>query len=291
MFEGFARHRITVDEVEINCVVGGQGPPVLLLHGYPQNLVEWARLAPLLTDRHTVVCADLRGYGDSSKPDPDGKVSTYSFRTMAADQVHTMRRLGFDEFQVVGHDRGGRVAHRMALDWPATVTSLTVLDLVPTTSLYLDTDMRLAATYWQWYFLPQPAPLAEHLIGADPDFYFEHCLISNGGSALDHFDPDMLTEYRRCWNDPAMIHASCSDYRAGISIDLETDIGDCEAKVECPTLVLWAAKGLLREHFDIGAVWESRCRAMRSAAIPAGHFFPEQRPEETANALREFLHE
>lgn len=290
MFEGFSRHRFQVDDVEISCVRGGSGSPVLLLHGYPQNLYEWAALAPLLTDEHTVVCADLRGYGDSGKPDPLDDVSTYSFRRMAGDQVEVMRQLGFDSFQVVGHDRGGRVAHRMVLDWPGVVTSLTVLDLVPTTSLYLDTDRHLAQTYWQWYFLTQPAPLPERLILGDPDFYFEHCLVSNGGSALEHFDEQMLAEYQRCWRNPAMVHASCADYRAGRSIDLDTDVADQHVKVNCRVLALWAANGLLRQHFDIGAEWESRCPDLRSASVQGGHFFPEQQPELAAAELREFLH-
>ena len=183
MFEGFQRKKIEVDGATINCVYGGEGDPVLLLHGYPQTLSEWAKLAPLLVNQHTVVCADLRGYGDSSKPVGAADHSNYSFRTMAADQVSLMRALGHERFHVVGHDRGGRVSHRMALDWPDQVRSLSVLDLVPTHALYNQTNRKLAATYWQWYFLPLPTPFPERLIGADPDYYFENCLVSVGGSS------------------------------------------------------------------------------------------------------------
>lgn len=243
MFESFQRKKIEVDGATINCVYGGQGDPVLLLHGYPQTLSEWAKLAPLLASQHTVVCADLRGYGDSSKPVGAADHSNYSFRAMAADQVSLMRALGHERFHVVGHDRGGRVSHRMALDWPDHVLSLSVLDLVPTHALYNQTNRKLAATYWQWYFLPLPTPFPERLIGADPDYYFENCLVSVGGKGLDSFDADMLAEYRRCWRDPAMIHASCCDYRAGASVDLSHDEVDLHIKLDCPVFALWGAMG------------------------------------------------
>ena len=290
IFDGATRTRVDTGEVEINCVVTGHGPPILLLHGYPQNVAQWAALVPLLSSDLTVVCGDLRGYGDSSKPhaNPDG--TTYSFRAMAADQVAVMAALGFESFHVAGHDRGGRVAHRMALDHPERVRSLTVMDLVPTRAMYLDTNAKLARQYWQWYFLPLPEPFPERLIGADPDYYFENCLVVNGGTGLEGYDAEMLAEYRRCWRDPAMIHASCADYRAGATVDLEHDAADLDEKVGCPTLALWGGSGLLRTHFDIGAEWAKRCLDVRSAAIAGGgHFFPEQQPRETAAALLEFV--
>jgi haloacetate dehalogenase len=289
MFEGATRTRIAVGDVEINCVFAGQGPPLLLLHGYPQNLSEWAALTPLLTQDLTVVCSDLRGYGDSSKPRAADDGSTYSFRTMAADQVALMEALRFSSFHVGGHDRGGRVAHRMALDHPDRALSLSLLDLVPTYAMYNDTNARLAARYWQWYFLPLPEPFPERLIGADPDYYFENCLVANGGAGLERYDADMLAEYRRCWRDPAMIHASCSDYRSGATVDLAHDAVDLDQKVACPTLALWGADGLLREQFDIGVEWAKRCSDVRSASVPGGHFFPEHNPRDTAERLLEFV--
>jgi haloacetate dehalogenase len=288
LFPGFSTHDIPVGEVTIHCKVGGSGPPVLLLHGYPQTLAEWARLAPLLAANRTVVCADLRGYGDSSKPETASDFSTYSFRAMAADQVALMKALGHQRFDVVGHDRGGRVAHRMALDWPQQVRSLTVLDLVPTHDLYMRTSKRIASTYWQWYFLPLPAPFPERLIGADPDYYFQNCLVSVGGTGLDAFDPQMLAEYRRCWRDRAMIHASCNDYRAGSSIDLQHDEADLHRRLTCPVLALWGAQGLMQSLMDIEALWRARCENLRVGTIPGGHWFPEHAPEQTAQALLEF---
>jgi haloacetate dehalogenase len=261
----------------------------LLLHGYPQTLSEWAKLAPLLAEKHTVVCADLRGYGDSSKPVGATDHSNYSFRAMAADQVSLMRALGHERFHVVGHDRGGRVSHRMALDWPDHVRSLSVLDLVPTHALYNQTNRKLAATYWQWYFLPLPTPFPERLIGADPDYYFENCLVSVGGKGLDSFDADMLAEYRRCWRDPAMIHASCCDYRAGASVDLSHDEVDLHVKLDCPVFALWGADGLMCKLMDIEAAWRARCANLRVDQVPGGHWFPEHAAAQTAAKLIEFF--
>jgi haloacetate dehalogenase len=289
MFETAKRTRIDTGEVEINCVVAGSGPPLLLLHGYPQNVAQWSALTPLLEASLTVVCADLRGYGDSSKPRGAADGSTYSFRAMAADQVAVMAALGFEQFHVAGHDRGGRVAHRMALDHPLRVRSLAVLDIVPTYAMYMDTNMRLARQYWQWYFLPLPEPYPERLIGADPDYYFENCLVANGGAGLDAYDAACLEEYRRCWRDPAMIHASCCDYRSGATVDLEHDAADLDRRLACPTLALWAGDGLLARLFDIPAEWRKRCEDVRSVAAPGGHFFPEQQPRATAAALLEFV--
>lgn len=289
MFEGFERRKIEVDGATINCVFAGQGDPVLLLHGYPQNLSEWAKLAPLLAEGHAVVCADLRGYGDSSKPVGLPDHSNYSFRAMAADQVAVMRTLGHERFHVVGHDRGGRVSHRMALDWPDQVRSLSVLDLVPTHALYNQTNRKIASTYWQWYFLPLPSPFPERLIGADPDYYFENCLVSVGGKGLDSFDADMLAEYRRCWRDPAMIHASCCDYRAGASIDLAHDEADLHVKLDCPVFALWGADGLMCRLMDIESVWAARCNRLQVDQVPGGHWFPEHAATQTAAKLRGFF--
>jgi len=199
MFEGFRRGRMQLADVTINYLLGGSGPPVLLLHGYPQNLSMWARVAPILAQRFTVVCADLRGYGDSSKPAALPDSSNYSFRAMADDQVALMKSLGHERFHAVGHDRGGRAAHRMALDHPEAVASLAVLDIVPTHAMYMETDRHRSQAYWHWYFLAQPAPFPERLIGADPDFFFETCLVGWGKTRLEDFDQEMLADYRRCW--------------------------------------------------------------------------------------------
>lgn len=289
MFEGFSRRRITAGEVEVNCVVGGSGPALLLLHGYPQCLEQWAPVAERLTDDFTVVCADLRGYGQSSKPHDDSG-ETYSFRNMAADQLRVMRELGFESFAVAGHDRGGRVAHRMALDAPDRVRALIPCDLVPTRAMYHGVDRARAARFWQWYFLPLPEPFPERMIGGDPDFYFENCLVVNGGVSIDEgYDAEMLAAYRRAWRDPAMIHASCSDYRAGATIDLEHDEADLDVQVACPTLAIWGGDGLLKNLFDIQTEWAKRCRDVQGVAAPGGHFFPEQHPQFTADTIRAFL--
>lgn len=289
LFDGFQRKRVNVGEVEINCVYGGSGPPLLLLHGCPQNVSQWAKLVPLLADRYTVVCGDLRGYGDSSKPKDLPDHSNYSFRAMANDQVRLMSALGFDTFHVAGHDRGARVAHRMTLDHSAKVLTMAALDVVPTWAMYNKVTKPLASTFWQWYFFPIPEPFPELAIGANPDLFFENCLVACGTSVLDKFDAEMVAEYRRCWRDPGMIHGTCSDYRAGASIDLVHDEADLHRRVECPMLTLWAGEGLVHTFFDFEAEWKARATSVKSVAIKGGHFFPEQQPRETADALLAFL--
>ena len=291
MFENFKSEKIAISDVEINSIRGGEGPPVLLLHGYPQNLALWAKVAPMLAKKFTVVCADLRGYGDSSKPQCLPDRSNYSFRAMAADQAGLMAALGYDRFHVIGHDRGGRTAHRMALDWPEKVLSLSVLDIVPTYKVFMDVDRHLAGTYWHWYFLALPEPFPEHLIGADPDYFYETCLVGWGGAQIADFDRDMLAEYRRCWRDPAMIHGSCSDYRAAATIDLKHDEADLAKKVACPSLVMWGVSGAMAKFFDIEQTWRERCDDLVSVSVAGGHFFIDQAPEPTAAALVQFLTE
>ncbi len=290
MFEGFRRAVRDVDGIAINHVVGGSGPPVLLLHGYPQNLAMWARVAPLLAAKFTLVCADLRGYGDSAKPHCAPDRSNYAFRAMAADQAGLMRALGFSRFHVVGHDRGGRTVHRLALDHPDAVLSLTVMDIAPTYKMFMEADRHLAQVYWHWFFLSQPEPFPERLIGADPDFFYENSMAGWGAARLGDFDPEMLAEYRRCWRDPSMIHGSCSDYRAAATIDLEHDAADIGRKVACPALALWGTGGTMVRRFDLAAAWRERCADLRDArGIPGGHFFIDQSPSETAQALVGFL--
>jgi haloacetate dehalogenase len=289
MFEGFTRKSITVDGTDIACVVGGSGPPVLLLHGFPQNMAMWARVAPQLAGQFTVVCADLRGYGDSAKPRCLPDRSNYSFRAMAADQLGLMRRLGFEQFHLVGHDRGGRTGHRLALDHPDAVLSLTVMDIVPTYAMFMDTSRKVAGSYWHWYFLSQPEPFPERLIGNDPDFFYETCLVGWGATKISDFDSDMIADYRRAWRDPGMVHGSCSDYRAAASIDLEHDTADIDKRVQCPTLAFYGAAGRMAQLFDIAAEWRKRCADLSTSSLPGGHFFVDQFPHDVAQTVTDFL--
>jgi haloacetate dehalogenase len=289
MFEGFRRQRITVGDVEIACVVGGAGPPVLMLHGFPQCLAMWAHVAPRLARDFTVVCADLRGYGDSAKPRATPDADNYSFRSMAADQLGVMKRLGFDRFHAVGHDRGGRTAYRMALDHAPALLSLSVIDIVPTYAMFMATNRKIAGAYWHWYFLSQPAPFAERMIGYDPDLFYETCLVGWGAAKITDFDPELLAEYRRCWRNPGMIHGSCADYRAAATIDLGHDTADIGRKVGCPVLVFYGAKGVIAGLYDVPAEWREHCATMTVASLPGGHFFIDQFPAETADVLARFL--
>jgi haloacetate dehalogenase len=288
MFEGFERVRVETKEVTIDGVRGGDGPPVLLLHGYPQTHAMWHLVAPLLAEYFTVIATDLRGYGDSSKPEDGTDHAGYSKRAMAADQVAVMRELGFDSFAIVGHDRGGRVAHRMALDYPETVTKLTVLDIVPTYHVFATADRELATYYYHWFFLIQSYDLPEHLIGADPDYYLRSSL-GGWGTGIDLFAPEAYAEYERCFRDPETIHASCEDYRAAATIDLAHDEADRNRKVESPLLALWGERGVLERLYDVLEVWREYASDVRGRALPAGHFLAEERPEETAEELASFL--
>lgn len=291
MFEGFERKTVSVDGIDIACVVGGSGPPALMLHGFPQNRAMWARVAPRLAHHYTVVCADLRGYGDSAKPKCLPDRSNYTFRTMAADQLGLMRALGFEHFHVIGHDRAGRTGHRMALDHPDAVLTLAVLDIVPTLAMFMDTNHKVAGAYWHWYFLSQPEPFPERLIGNDPDFFYETCLVGWGAARVSDFDAEMLADYRRCWRDAGMIHGSCSDYRAAATIDLAHDAADLDRKVACRTLVFYGAAGAMGRLFDIPSEWRKRCADVTAASLPGGHFFVDQFPDETAQVLLRFLNE
>jgi len=289
VFEAFERKTIDVDGVDIACVVAGSGPPILLLHGFPQNKAMWARVAAKLAERYSVVCADLRGYGDSAKPKCAADRSNYSFRAFACDQVGVMRTLGFERFHVVGHDRGGRTGHRMVLDHPARVLTLTVMDIVPTYAMFMDTNRKVAGAYWHWYFLSQPEPFPERMIANDPDLFYETCLVGWGATKISDFDQDMLADYRRAWRDPEMIHGSCADYRATATLDLEHDAADIGRNVTCPTLVFYGATGTMARLFDIPAEWRKRCKDVTEASLPGGHFFVDQFPDEVAEILANFL--
>ena len=291
MFDGFERKVCTIDGVDIACVIGGAGPPVLLLHGFPQNKSMWARVAPQLASHFTVVCADLRGYGDSAKPACLPDRSNYAFRAFAADQVGLMRQLGFDRYHVIGHDRGGRTAHRMALDRPDTLLTLTVIDIVPTYTMFMETNRHIASAYWHWYLLSQAEPFPERLIGNDPDFFYEACMVGWGASKISYFDAEMLADYRRCWRDPAMIHGSCSDYRAAASIDLDHDTADHHRMVTCPTLVFFGSLGIMAQMFDIPLEWRKRCANVTEVALKGGHFFVDHFPNQTSEVLLQYLRE
>jgi haloacetate dehalogenase len=208
---------------------------------------------------------------------------------MASDQVALMRHLGIERFHLIGHDRGGRTGYRMSLDHPDTVLTLTVMDIVPTYSMLMETNRKVASSYWHWYFLSQPEPFPERLIGNDPDFFYEYQLAGWGATSLARFDQEMLEEYRRAWRNPAMIHGSCSDYRAAVSVDLEHDTADVGRKVQCPALVFYGSAGQMAQLFDIPAQWRARCAEVTEASLPGGHFFVDQFPDETVRILREFL--
>lgn len=291
LFPGWTRFRLPgADGVEIAGVMGGSGPPLLLLHGYPQTHAIWHRVAPALAERFTVVATDLRGYGDSDHPESDPQHATYSKRASAADQVAVMRALGHERFRLCGHDRGGRVAHRLALDHPAAVERLAVLDIAPTREMYAATDFAFARAYYWWFFLIQPADLPERLIGADPLVWLHRKLAGKASNTrgLDLFDPRALAEYERCFT-PATIHASCEDYRAAASIDLahdEADDGRCLAQ---PLLALWGARGTVGRCFDVLALWRQRATDVTGHALDCGHYLPEEAPEELQAALEQFL--
>jgi haloacetate dehalogenase len=288
MFEGFASRDIATRETTIHAAIGGGGSPLLLLHGYPQTHVMWHKIAPGLADRFTVVAADLRGYGDSGKPVSDPEHRAYCKRTTAQDQVEVMEALGFREFFVCGHDRGGRVGHRMALDHPGRVRKLAVLDIVPTRTVFATVDKEVATSYYHWFFLIQGGGLPETLIGHDPAYYL-HAKLRQWGGDIGAFDPSALAEYIRCFSDPAAIHASCEDYRAAASIDLEHDEADIDRQVECPLLALWGSMGLVERKYDALAEWRKRARDVRGRVLACGHFLPEERPEETAAELLAFF--
>jgi haloacetate dehalogenase len=288
VLEAFSQSRIETQGAEINVRTAGKGPPLLLLHGYPQTMAMWHKIAPRLAEYFSVVLTDLRGYGDSSKPPGGARHENYSKRAMAKDQVEVMTALGHDRFFVAGHDRGARVTHRMALDHADRVAKAAVLDIAPTLTMYERTDMAFAAAYYHWFFLIQPADLPERMIGADPDFYLEK-KIGAWSKIGGCFSPGALAEYKRCFGKPETIHATCEDYRAAASIDLDHDRTDLNLKVACPLLVLWGEKGVVGRTYDVLEVWRARATDVRGGPVPSGHFLPEEAPEETLTALLAFF--
>lgn len=293
MFDGFRTERITLaNGLAIQARLAGDGPPVLLLHGYPQSSACWHKVAPLLVAAgFSVVATDLRGYGASDKPASRSHHATYSKRAMAADQVEVMRRLGHDRFFLAGHDRGGRVAHRLTLDHPDAVRRLAVLDIAPTAAMYALTDRAFATGYYHWFFLIQPAPLPERLIAADPDFFLRSKLTAWGRSAADVFANEAVEEYLTHFRDPACISASCEDYRAAATVDLRHDADDAPRRIEAPLLALWGTEGFVGQHFDVERLWRERARQVTGMGLSCGHFLPEEAPQETAEALLAFFTE
>lgn len=288
MLDAFTSARVEVSSATINLRCGGKGPPLLLLHGYPETHVMWHKIAPALAEGHTVVCPDLRGYGDSSKPAGGEDHAAYAKRAMAADQVEVMRQLGFSRFQAAGHDRGARVLHRMCLDHPEAVERVALLDIIPTATAFARLDKRLATYYYHWFFLIQPDGLPERMIGRDPDFFLDR-LLRSWGSGESAFAPEAVAEYRRCFRDPATIHATCEDYRAGASIDLEHDAADSDQKVRCPLLVLWGKHGVVGRLYDPLTIWRDKAIHVEGEALPCGHFLPEEAPQATLASLQAFL--
>lgn len=290
MFEGFARKRIKTSGAEIALVQGGSGAPLLLLHGYPQTHAIWHKVAAALASRHTVVIPDLRGYGASGKPPTDDRHMPYSKRAMALDMVEVMRALGFPRFAVAGHDRGARVTYRLALDHPDCVQRAAVLDIVPTIEQFERLNRATARAAYHWYFLAQPAPFPETLIGKDPDYFLTHTLESWCGTP-GAFTAEALASYGEAFRDPAVIHASCEDYRAGIGVDCEFDDADRKAgnKVAPSLLALWGAQGRPHRGQAVLEVWKAWADDVRGEPLECGHFIPEERPAELAKLLLDFL--
>ena len=288
MFHGFQPFRIQTQGATINGVHGGAGPPLLLLHGYPQTHLMWRAVASQLADEFTIVAADLRGYGDSSKPPGGDDHAAYSKRAMAQDMVEVMQTLGFPRFMVAGHDRGARVVHRLCRDHPHAVIRAAVLDIAPTHYMYATTDRVFAEAYYHWFFLIQPYDLPERLIGADPEYYLRKKL-AHWGRTSSAFEPEVIAEYVRCFSNPETIHATCEDYRAAASIDLQHDEADQHTLITCPLLVLWGAQGFVGRHYDLLTVWRQYAVDVRGHAVPGGHFLPEEAPDETYAALRAFF--
>lgn len=285
----FALERRPVNGIELNVRHGGDGPPLLLLHGFPQTHAIWHRVAPALARHYTLVMPDLRGYGDSAKPPSDATHAAYSKRAMARDVVALMDSFGHARFFVCGHDRGGRVAHRLAVDHPGAVARLIVLDISPTLTMYERTNMAFATSYYHWFFLIQPEPLPERLIGADPLFYLRRKLDPWGTAGTRFFDPRALAEYERCFTAEA-IHAMCEDYRAAATIDLEHDRADGERRIECPVHALWGERGVVHRLYAPVADWQEKTRGRVTGAVtPTGHYIPEEAPELLVEHMRRFF--
>jgi haloacetate dehalogenase len=276
-FPGFSASKVQTSGATINALKGGKGPPLLLMHGAPQSHISWRLVAPELAKSYTVIATDLRGYGDSSKP-PDGENhANYSKRAMAVDQIEVMRHFGYERFAVIGHDRGGRVGHRMALDHPDKVSKLVVVDIVPTYYLYTHVTLEFVQAYFHWFNFLRPAP------GPEND------LIKQTEAQRARATSEAQIEYLRTASDPANIHAMCEDYRAGASIDLQHDAADLDKRIRCPLLVLWAERGAMGRIFDVLPIWQQRGVDVSGKALPGGHTLQEDVPEEFLTQVEAFL--
>jgi haloacetate dehalogenase len=288
LMEGFRRERIKTSGAEINLMVGGSGPPLLLLHGNPLTLVSWHKIAPSLAQSFTVVAPDLRGYGDSSKPDGGEDHSAYTFQAMGEDNLEVMSALGFDQFAVAGHDRGGRVAFRMALDRPERITHMAILDIVPTHHLLTHVSLGWGLEAYHWFFMAQKAPFPEKLICADLDYYIRYKL-NKKGVGLEIFTPEAMAEYARCTTSE-QIHAVCEDYRATVTLDFAMDSADYGQKsIACPVLVMWGSNSHCGRHFKPMEAWSEWAPDLRGWDIPTGHYPAEHRPDLVYPAFQKFF--
>ncbi|WP_422037081.1 alpha/beta fold hydrolase [Roseibium sp.] len=287
--QGFALKTANLPGVDINYACAGEGPPVLLLHGHPQTHIVWRKVATRLAAAgYTVIAPDLRGYGDSGKPGSDAEHLPYSKRVMAGDQIALMESLDHERFSVIGHDRGGRVAHRLALDFPDAVERLSVLDIAPTRTMYAQTDKEFATRYFWWFFLIQPHDFPERMIGGDPE-YFLRRHISGQVRTEGAVGEDAIAEYLRTYRNPETIHAICEDYRASATIDLEHDEADAHHRVAAPLLALWGAKSVVGELYDVISTWQEKADNVTGCALPCGHAIPEEAPDELTARLLAFL--
>ena len=288
MIEGFTKTVIRCNGVDLAVHRAGKGTPLLLIHGFPQNHMCWETVAPQLAQHHDVIIPDLRGYGDSDKPASSDDHAVYSKRAMAADMMAVMTTLGHSQFFVAGHDRGGRVAHRLARDYPQVVTKLAVLDIAPTAMMYDTTDMHFATSYYHWFFLIQPAPFPETLIGHDPKYFLESKM-RHWGKDRSAITDDAFDDYLRCFSTQETIHATCEDYRASASIDLVHDAADASQKLAMPLLVLWGATAMVGNKYDMLAAWREVAEDVSGFSVPGGHYLPEESPDETYQALLDFF--
>ena len=286
-FPGFNAIKIDTSEATINGVIGGSGPPLLLLHGWPQSHLEWKKMTPALEKHFTVVATDLRGYGGSSKPADLANHESYSKRRMAKDQVEVMQQLGFERFHVVGHDRGGRTAHRMALDYADAIIKLAVIDIVPTLRIFNSLKKEFAAAYSHWFFMQDAAPIPETFYMNSADLYLRAKVFK--GMIPGSISEDVFSEYLRHFKNPEGVHAMCEDYRAAATIDLEHDLADLDKRVECPLLALWGKEGVMEQNFDVLETWRERASNVRGKALPGGHWLPEQFPDQVTTELLDFL--
>lgn len=287
--DGFVLRQEVVNGVSINFAIAGDGPAILLLHGHPQTHIVWRKIAPdLVAAGYTVVAADLRGYGDSEKLPSHAPHESYSKREMAKDQVALMSALGHDTFAVLGHDRGGRVAHRMALDRPDAVERLILLDIAPTLTMYTRTDQEFATRYFWWFFLIQPEDLPERMIGSDPEYFLRRhiCGQVKTPGAVDEV---AVMEYLRCYQDPDTIHAICEDYRASATIDLDHDRVDADRLFDAPLLAIWGKYGVVGDLYDVRQTWQDKAKSVTGLALPCGHAIPEEAPEALLSAVLAFL--